>query len=174
VDERKLVAEAKRGDERALENLVKKYREPIYRLLYRLVGDYEKAADLTQEVFVKMWRNLSRLREEASFKGWLYRIAINEAKNSFRKQKGKKQLPLSPNLSTFDDPEQSTLDKEKSRVILAAIGKLPEKQRLSLTLRLWEEMDFAEIAEVMGCAAATARVNYHFALINLKKIMGKG
>ena len=94
MDEKKLIAGAKNGDESAFEELVRRYRKPIYHLLYRLVADYMEAADLTQEVFVKMWQKLSNLRGEGSFKSWLYRIAVNEAKNHFRAKKGRKWVHL--------------------------------------------------------------------------------
>jgi len=173
VDEKKLIAGAKNGDESAFEELVRRYRKPIYHLLYRLVADYMEAADLTQEVFVKMWQKLSNLRGEGSFKSWLYRIAVNEAKNHFRAKKRRKWVPLSPKLPALDNPEKSTLAGERKKALLSAVERLPEKQRISLVLRVWEGMDFAEIAEVMGSSAATARANYHFALVNLKKIIKK-
>lgn len=162
-----LVARAQKGDQRAFELLVRKYQNRIIALVERLVGDGD-APDVAQESFVKAWRALKGFKGEAQFYTWLYRIALNTAKNHLvaRKRRPSGQDIDVADAETFghteqmsdnDTPERQLLSQEIKRKVGETIAQLPADLRQAISLRELEGLSYEEIAEVMDCPVGTVR-----------------
>jgi len=167
--DQQLVARAQRGDKRAFELLVMKYQRKLGRLLSRWVRDPAEVEDVTQEAFIKAYRALPSFRGDSAFYTWLYRIAINTAKN-YLVALGRR----APTSTTFDNeeaesfedadqlrdnstPESELEGKQIAAVVNKAMDALPEDLRTAITLREIEGLSYDEIANVMNCPIGTVR-----------------
>lgn len=160
------------GDREAFNTLVQKHQKPLYALVYRMVSNHEDAADILQKTFVKAFTGLSGFERRSSFKTWLYQIAINLAKNIYR-DRAKVQHVSLDDVVIRKDPR--TLDvlirKEHHHLLLQAVGSLPEKQRMTLLLRVQNGLKFEEVATIMQCSLGTAKANYHHAVQKMKAML---
>jgi RNA polymerase sigma-70 factor (ECF subfamily) len=173
--EDRLVEQTLRGETEAFENLVRKYQAPLYYLALRFVRDEQAAADLAQTTFLKAFQGLGGFRQEASFKTWLYRITINLCKNYLR-DRAKRAPATSEEIDppSHSDPLQELIKHEDQRLMVQAWGKLPERQRLTVTLKVHEGMKYREIAEVLGCSVGAVKANFHHACTKLQEILQEG
>jgi RNA polymerase sigma-70 factor, ECF subfamily len=166
ITDRELVATAVTGVEGGFEELVKRYQRPISAYVYRMVGDYESALDLTQEIFMKVYGSLNKYRSEFKFSTWIYKIAHNAAvdhlrRNSTREQsivKGSEgdeyELPIeSERLS----PELESERKERRIEIETVIRALPAAYRELIILRHSQDLTYEEIVEVTGLPLGTVK-----------------
>ena len=167
--DQELVERAQKGDKRAFELLVMKYQRKLARLLSRMVRDQAEIEDITQESFIKAYRALPQFRGESAFYTWLYRIAVNTAKN-YLVARGRR-APTTTEFSNeeaegFEDAELlrdiATPDAElQTKQIAAAVNKaveaLPEELRTAITLRELEGLSYEEIAQMMDCPIGTVR-----------------
>lgn len=167
--DQQLVLRAQQGDKRAFELLVVKYQRKIGRLLSRLVRDPAEVEDVTQEAFIKAYRALPGFRGDSAFYTWLYRIAINTAKN-YLVAMGRR-APTSTGVDiddaeNFEDadqlrdtstPESELEGKEIAATVNKAVDALPEDLRTAITLREIEGLSYDEIANVMNCPIGTVR-----------------
>jgi RNA polymerase sigma-70 factor (ECF subfamily) len=161
------------GERDAFNDLVMKYQKQIYALLYRMVGNREDALDLLQKAFVKAFTGLRSFERRSTFKTWLYQIAINLAKNVYRDRARFEQVPIDDVIIKRDPRTLETLIQNESRLLLRkAVEELPQKQRLTLLLRVQQDKKFEEIAEIMKCSLGTSKANYHHAVQKLKVLMG--
>ena len=169
-DDLQLVEQSKRGNQSAFDELVLKYQSQIYYLVLRIIGDSDEAADIAQTTFVRAYRKLHSFRGESSFKTWLYRIAINLSKNYLREKVRKERLPRLPEAEREIEVKlEEMIARERSQILREAISQLPERQRLALILRIYEELPYKEIARIMGGSTGLAKVNYFYAINNLRK-----
>lgn len=163
-----LVARVQRGDKRAFDLLVLKYQRKIMRLLSRLVREPSEIEDVAQEAFIKAYRALPQFRGESAFYTWLYRIAINTAKNWLVAQKRRpplsdidavdaEQYDFDSRLKEKGTPENELLREEISRTVFNSISELPEDLRTAIMLREMEGMSYEEIATTMECPIGTVR-----------------
>jgi RNA polymerase sigma-70 factor (ECF subfamily) len=164
-----LVERVQRGDKRAFELLVSKYQRKIFRLLSRLIRDSAEIEDVAQEAFIKAYRALPNFRGESAFYTWLYRIAINTAKNHLVAQG--RRAPTSTeteveDAENFDDadqlrdvntPDSMLQSRQVGEAVNRAIEKLPEDLRTAIVLRELEGLSYEEIAESMNCPIGTVR-----------------
>lgn len=159
-------------DEQQFNRIVLENHTKIYSLFRRMVASHDEADDLTQETFIKVYKNLSKFRGDSTAFTWIYRIAVNTGINYLRKQRARRMVGLNP---TFSDREDNTrFDGKVSGALLRkAIGKLSPKQQLVVLLRSYQELPFKQIATVMDSTENAAKVNYAHALKNLKKILEK-
>jgi RNA polymerase sigma-70 factor (ECF subfamily) len=173
--EDRLVERAQQGEEEAFEELVKQYQAPLYYLALRFVRDEQAAADLTQTAFLRAYQGLAGFRGRSSFKTWLYRIAINLCKNYLR-DRARKGLETSEEIDppSHANPLQELIEHENQRRILQAWEQLPEKQRLTVTLKIQEEMKYSEIAQVMECTVGAVKANFHHACKKMRAILQEG
>ncbi len=167
--DQQLVERAQRGDKRAFELLVMKYQRKLGRLLSRMVRDAAEVEDVTQEAFIKAYRALPNFRGESAFYTWLYRIAINTAKN-YLVSMGRRAPTTTgfdhEEAESFDDaealrdtatPENELLGREVADTVNRAVATLPEDLRTAITLREIEGLSYEEIAGVMNCPIGTVR-----------------
>ncbi len=156
MDDAELLRKHGNGDREAFDELVRKYQRPLYSLLFRMVSDHEDAADLLQKTFVKAFTRAGTFEGRSSFKTWLYQIAINLAKNLYRDRSRLQQVSVDDVVLSRDPGTLNGLISRESRELLrGAMGSLPEKQRLTVMLRVQEGKKFEEIAEIMKCSAGT-------------------
>ncbi|MEO5668182.1 MAG: sigma-70 family RNA polymerase sigma factor, partial [Bdellovibrionota bacterium] len=122
--------------------------------------------------FVKAYNAIESFRGDSSFKSWLFRIVSNTAKNALRSRHERSRADLDEEDLGSVKGDYSSLERaQTSEILRAAINQLPERQRLSLELRIFEDMSFKEVAEVMECPFDTAKANFRHAVLNLKKIL---
>lgn len=162
-----------RGDVEAFAVLVRRYARPLSAYLAHRVGDRHAADDLTQEVFLRAFRALSRgaYAGAASVKTWLFTIANNAAidhhRYRARRPKTMSQGPSHDRPDASADPAQLTERAEQADRARALIAELPEPQRQVVTMKLFGQLSFAEIAEVLGCPVATARSRMRYGLMKI-------
>lgn len=167
--DQQLVERVQRGDKAAFNLLVVKYQRKIFRLLSRLIRDQAEIEDVAQEAFIKAYRALPNFRGESAFYTWLYRIAINTAKNYLVSQ-GRRAPTSTPtdieDAETFDDsdhlrdlntPDSMLVTKQVGEAVNRAIDRLPADLRTAIVLRELEGLSYEEIAESMQCPIGTVR-----------------
>ena len=168
ASDKKLVERVQKGDKGAFDLLVLKYQHKIVNLVMRYVRDPELALDISQEAFIKAYRALPRFRGDSAFYTWMYRIAVNTAKNHLAAQRRRpmdveldlhdpEQYDLHAKLKETDTPEGVTLSNELKETVERAISALPEDLRTAIILRELEGMSYEEIAETMECPVGTVR-----------------
>ncbi len=166
-----LVKEVKHGDKSAFSELVRRHQKALYRLALRFAKDHGTAEDIVQESFVKAYQKINSFEERSSFKSWLFRIAINTSKNKLRGP-SQSEVDIEDVTLSVDAKIESDFEfKETQNFVLTEVEKLPERQRTALTLRVFEEMSFQEIATIMNCPYDTAKANYRHAVLKIKKIL---
>ena len=156
------------------EELVREHRARIYGICYRYVGNPADADDLAQDVLLKVYRGLPTFRGDARLSTWIYRIAVNTCLNWISARKGRTDELPDDLVDKGLSPAERLYEREVREVVQAAIRKLPDRQRMTLVLRVYEELTHKEIAEAMSCPVGTAKANLFFALKNLRKHLGNG
>jgi len=164
-DDSQLVSQYFKGDEKSLEILIKKYLKPIYGFVYKYTGNIQEAEDLTQEVFVKMWRHLKKYNKNKSFKTWLFSIAKNTCIDWLRK---KKTIPISE-LKERGKNDNFFEQVSISQLLQSATNNLLPKYQTVLSLYYNDNLNFREIAEKLNEPLDTIKSRHRRALIILKK-----
>lgn len=163
-----LVLRVQGGDKHAFDILVRKYQHKIVQLIVRYIKDQNEALDVAQESFIKAYRALPKFRGDSAFYTWLYRIAINTAKNHLVARSRRsadaeidaqdaEQYEHASRLKEQDTPEHILLSEEIAQTIKAAIDELPQELRVAISLREFEGMSYEEIAHTMDCPVGTVR-----------------
>ena len=166
--DQQLVLRVQKGDKRAFDLLVLKYQYKVHAIVGRFIRDSHEVSDVTQEAFIKAYRALPRFRGDSQFYTWLYRIAVNTAKNYLVARS--RRPPLSDvdladaeyysgsdRLKDVGTPENQLFRDELEAVINTAIEELPEDLRTAVTLREYEGLSYEDIAAVMDCPVGTVR-----------------
>lgn len=164
----KLVESVLKGDRNSFSVIVRKYQKNLLRLSLRFVKDLATAEDTVQESFIKAFEKLDTFQGRASFKSWLFQITVNTARNKLRERKDGMVDIENVNLSTGPTAEIELANNALSKLIQSFVETLPERQRMAMELRIYEDMSFKEIAELMDCPYDTAKANYRHALLKLK------
>jgi RNA polymerase sigma factor (sigma-70 family) len=157
------------------ETLIERYHDEISSYLWRLTGSAADAEDLAQEVFLRAYQAYERLRPDSNHRAWLYKIARNCAYTALKRDKRHAQHSV-----TLDDSHETLADTDPSvhqqaalnetlATVRQAIAALPAKQREAIVLRHVQGLDYAEIAQVLGCSADSARANVYQALRRLRR-----
>ena len=166
ITDRDLVASAVSGVEGSFEELVRRYQRPISAYVYRMVGNYESALDLTQEIFIKVYNSLNRYRSEFKFSTWIYKIAHNAAVDHLRRSATREQsLVVGPEGDQFDlpiessrpSPEQESEQRERRVEIETVVRALPANYRELIILRHSQDLSYEEIVEVTGLPLGTVK-----------------
>lgn len=164
ADEEVLVSQAKAGDQAAFEAIVQRYERQIYAFTYRMMGNPDDAFDLTQECFVKAYRNLAKTNNELNISAWLHRIASNACLDVLRRRKRIRWLPWDTSkhehmLEPYagDEPERFTVSQETSSDVQGVLARMSERNRLALVLREYEGLSTREIGEIMGVSRSAVK-----------------
>lgn len=164
-----LVARVQRGDKQAFDLLVLKYQRKIMRLLSRMIRDPSEIEDVAQEAFIKAYRALPQFRGESAFYTWLYRIAINTARNWLAQNNRRPSTPsaqenedgetfdATDNLTDSSNPESEMASRQIAETVNKAINDLPEELRNAIVMREIDGMTYEDIAESMSCPIGTVR-----------------
>ena len=163
-----LVERVQRGDKKAFDVLVLKYQHKVANLVSRYIRDQAEVLDVTQEAFIKAYRALPKFRGDSAFYTWLYRVAINTAKNHLAAQSRRppgddieaetaEQMDFGTKLKEGDTPERMALQGEIAETVQQALDELPDDLRTAITLRELEGLSYDEIAQAMECPIGTVR-----------------
>lgn len=169
-----LVRRAREGDEAAMNRLVERHHGAAYRVAVSLVSDVDLAQDVVQDAFLKAFRGLDGFRGDAAFRTWLLTIAANTARGALRRAVRRRETNLEdvpPPESGDPSPEEQAATGEEAERARRMLERLPEKQRLSVQLRIDEGLSFREIGEVIGSSEGSARVNYFHGIRRLRELM---
>ena len=162
--------------ERAFREIVDSYSERLYWHVRRFLCSHEDTDDLLQDIFIKIWSALPSFRGDSQLYTWLYRIATNETLNFLNKQKVRSALQfesLSSKLEEKIDEDPWFNGDSLQRLLMKAIQRLPEKQRLVFTMRWFEELSYEDISEILGTSVGALKASYHFATEKLKTFLEK-
>jgi RNA polymerase sigma-70 factor, ECF subfamily len=166
--DKQLVARVQKGDKRAFDLLVLKYQYKVHAIVARYINDREEVNDIVQEAFIKAYRALANFRGDSQFYTWLYRIAVNTAKNYLVSRSRRppandidvedaEYFTGSDNLKDVDTPENIVYRDELEQVVNDAIKNLPEDLRSAVTLREFDGLSYEDIAAIMECPVGTVR-----------------
>lgn len=169
-DDLRLVDALREGSDRAYEELIARFQQPVYTLALRLLNDQSEASDVVQEVFLKVFRNVGSFRGQSSLKTWIYRITVNEAHNArrwfFRHRRREVELDTNPDEARnwkeiipdrSRSPYDVTLDREQHVMIEAALGRINPIFREAVVLRDITDLAYEEIAEIVGVSLGTVK-----------------
>ena len=168
VSDRELVERVQRGERKAFDLLVLKYQHRIAKLIARYVRDQSEVLDVSQEAFIKAYRAIPRFRGDSAFYTWMYRIAINTAKNHMAAHARRppesgvdladaEQFAGAAELKEYATPERLALAEEIRHTVIASIEGLPQDLKVAISLRELEGLSYEEIARVMDCPVGTVR-----------------
>jgi RNA polymerase sigma-70 factor (ECF subfamily) len=180
-DSENLIAQAKQGDMAALEALILQHEKIVYNVALRMMNHTEDAKDISQEVFLKAYRNIASFDERATFSTWIYRITVNTCIDEMRKRKGKQPLFLDNEFEDeegtwkkeiadeSDTPEESLMRKEEKSEILMALKTISEDYKTVFILRDIRGLSYDEISDITGLALGTVKSRISRARNHLKK-----
>lgn len=170
-EDRDLVAEVQNGSRAAFSNLVKKHQRSLLRLSLKFTKDLATAEDVVQEAFMKAFERIKTFEGRASFRSWLFQIAVNTAKNKLRSRRDN-HVDFETVFLSVGALAETKIQKEAiAKLIQKYVDELPFRQRTALVLRIYEDLSFKEIADIMECPYDTAKANYRHALLKLKEEM---
>ena len=168
VEDRDLIAKARRGHVEAYNVLVSRWEKRVFNYLLRLVGQREDALDLSQDVFLKAYQNLKKLDDPAKFPGWLFRIAHNEAYSLLRKNRPEGEMTVEPKMA---ESSGRMFPIELNLAVRSALGRLSDDQREAVLLKVYQGFKFEEMAEILSCPVSTVKSRLYTALDLLKQTL---
>lgn len=169
-----LVDLARAGSRPSFEALVRRYQKPLYFLCLRYVHDHDAASDLAQRTFIRALEKMDELRDAQIFRSWLFRIGANLALNHLRdharfveEDRTSAEEPVAP------EAHVQLEAAEDAAALRHAVAELPTKQRMTLELRVYEELSFKDIAAALETTEGAAKVNFHYAVRRLRTLLAK-
>jgi len=182
-NEKLLLARARNGDISAFESLIEGYQKKVFNIALRMIGDYEDANDLAQEVFIRIYKSIKGFKEQSSFSTWVYRITTNVCLDELRKRKNKNVVSLDDDIK-FDDSEmkrqvedvkptpEAVVERDETRRIVSdAISKLSSEHRTAIILRDIQGFSYEEISRIINCPEGTVKSRINRARKALKEIL---
>lgn len=181
-----LMLRLKDGDRGAFNVLARRWEKPLLNLCYRFLQDIEKAKDIRQEVFLRVYKAAKRYKPSAKFSTWLYRIALNRCLDEQRNEKRRNEIALE---TSYQDkagkrwlqgemladksapPDKIAERNEIARMVKQAIAQLPDQQRAVVIMKHYEGLKFKEIAEIMGCPESTVKSRMYYGMASLRKLL---
>lgn len=164
-----LIQDVKKGVKSAFETLVQRHEKFLMKVVVRMTRDLDAAEDIVQDSFIKAFRRLHLFEGRSSFRSWLYQIALNTARNRFRKLNRESIGTDHLDVAIESESENHMMAIDVRAVIQQEVDKLPDRQKTALSLRVFEDLSFKEIADIMQCPYDTAKANYRHALLKLKE-----
>ena len=168
--DQELIEEVRMGQRASFSVLVKRHQKGMLRLSMRFMKDLDTAQDVVQDAFIKSYEKLYMFEGRSSFKSWLYQITVNTARNKLREKRYDISDIDDVQISVAPLAERQLVHEAVREMIQTQVDRLPFKQKTALVLRVYEDMSFSEIAEIMQCPYDTAKANYRHALLKLKEI----
>mgnify|MGYP006287154785 CR=1 FL=1 len=181
MTEQEIIRYLQQGNEAAFKELVEKFKAQVFRTCLGLVHNHDDAEDITQEVFIEVFRSVVKFRSDSKLSTWLYRIAVNRSLNFIRDNKKRRRFKSfedavkEKNEELFnltvnpDTPEQEIENAQRATLLHEAIDALPEAQRTAFTLSKYEDLSYKEIANVMNLSLSSVESLIHRAKKNLQK-----
>lgn len=170
-DER-LMQQAAGGAHEAFALLMRRYANPILTFLRRMTQDHHRAEELFQEVFLAIWTSRRKYAYPRTLRPWIFGIAMNKCRQEFRQLSDLRVVPDSYHaegaLQTGPSPDEGAIATENAAIVETALQRLPLQQRTVVALRLWNNLSFAEIAEIVECSESTARSHMHHGLNSMR------
>lgn len=183
MTEQELIHSARKGDSMAFGELMQAHQDKIYTLCYRMTGNAEDAADLTQEVFLSAWRSLSRFQEQSSFGTWIYRMATNASIDFLRREKRRQVLSMTMEEDSEErqaqvpderySPHRLLEQKEARQAVADALAALSPEHRQVLVLREMEGLSYQEIGQLLGLEEGTVKSRIARARLALRDFLIK-
>lgn len=173
-DDDRLVERTRAGDVAARDLLVSRHLDDVYAVTFRILRERDLAQDAAQDAFVNALGALPRFRGESSFRTWLLRIAVNSARSMARRRLRRREVAIAAADDVpgeWENPAARAVVASEAERVRAALERLPEKQRLSVTLRTEQGLSHAEIAELIGSTEGAVRVNYHLGIKRLRELL---
>lgn len=181
--ERELIRRLRSRDERAFRELIDLYRDRVFNVTFRMLGDRAEAEDIAQEVFIAVFKTIDSFREESKFSTWLYRVAVNHTKNRIKylaRRNDRNRTELDDNTADSDGPslgntirptrpDRALEGAQMEQVLQTAIASLDEEHRVLVVLRDVEELSIEEICEITGIPDGTVKSRLHRARAALRK-----
>jgi len=158
----------------AFNQLIRKYQQKVYWHIRKMVIDHDDADDLTQEVFLKVWKNLDNFRHDSQLYTWLYRIATNECLTFLSSKRYKFFLPLNDVTAELSEKLETSPDISGDEIQLKlqkALLRLPDKQRLVFNMRYYDELKYEEISEILGTSVGALKASYHLAAKKIEEYL---
>ena len=174
LSDEELVERGRAGDDAALSELVERHHAAAYRVALSMLQEDDAAQDVVQDAFIKAFRALAGFRGEASFRTWILTIAGNEARGALRRRGRRRETALEdagPVRSQQKPPDMEAVDAQEAAWARKMMETLPEKQKLSVALRIEEGLSFKEIGEIIGSSEGAARVNYFHGIRRLRELL---
>ena len=170
LDDNELIQKFQNGDEKAFDQLVRNNLNNVFGFFMKVTRDEMSAEDLTQDVFMKLYKNLKNFRHDSNFSTYLYRINSNTVNTWITRNKWKNLLHLdqAPDKGEYDIKNEAEWTKEE---LWNEISKLPNKQRRVMILRITDSLSYSEISKITGMSEGTAKVNFHHGLKKLKEVL---
>lgn len=181
MEDLELIKQLKNRDGESFRILVDKYQKYVLNSCYKFVYNKETAEDLTQEVFIEVFRSINHFRIDSKLSTWIYRIAITKSLDFLKAQKRKKRFAVLKSLFGEDEmeekysapenirPDMILENEDRVKVLAWALNKLPESQRIAFTLSKYDELSYQEISEILGVSISSVESLIHRAKTNLKK-----
>ena len=170
LDDNELIQKFQNGDEKAFDQLVRNNLNNVFGFFMKVTRDEMSAEDLTQDVFMKLYKNLKNFKHDSNFSTYLYRINSNTVSSWITRNKWKNLLHLdqAPDKGEYDTNNEAKWNKEE---LWNEIYKLPNKQRRIMILRITDSLSYSEISKITGMSEGTAKVNFHHGLKKLKEVL---
>ena len=169
VERTRTIEAARAGDLAAFETLMRQYERLVLVTALRLLGSLEDAQDVSQEVFLRLYRNLAKVEAERTLSGWLYRVTVNACHDLRRRKPAAAPVEEAEDVvSGESDPQAAAVEAERRRVLAMSLRMLPEKERAALVLRDLEGLSTDEVARVLGSSEATVRSQISKARIKVR------
>ncbi len=185
MQEETIIQLLRNGDEKSFKLIFEQNHKKVINICYRFVGNREVAEDLTQEVFLEVFRSIKHFRKDSKLSTWIYRIATTRSIDYIRSQKSKKRFAFLTSISDDKEvreklpdtdspnPEKNVTNEETKQILYQAINKLPENQRIAFILSKYDELSYKEIAEILKTSLPAVESLIHRAKKNLGKKLHK-
>ncbi len=168
----RLVGAARSGDLTAFEGLMRQYERLVLVTAFRLLGNLEDAKDASQEVFLRLYRNLGRLERAGNFSGWLYKVTVNVCHDARRRRHSEGPVEEAEDAPAAGaDPQQALTERERRRALDLSLRRLSERERTAVVLRDLEGLSTEEVARILGSTQATVRSQISQARIKMRSFL---
>lgn len=150
------VRKCQRGDRNAMDALIRQYEKPVFNVAFRMLGNGEEAADVTQTTFLRVFEKLDQFDQRRRLFSWIYRIAVNEAINELNRRKHRAPLPDMPAVSP-DSPHEAAVASELRHEVQVVLMELKQEHRAVIALRYFTECSYSEIGDILGVPEKTVK-----------------